>query len=139
MIQLSHARLAPFQKYINTIFILTSQMLGMNPLRAVAISECLVAGQTYLILSAKRISTEKGIRLFVKIRLYPQDVLCKLPAGLTYLFTDHQIDRINNDKLWVKLSYFGLTLSGDPIIQIRHFGLPSPFFEDMAPAGMLFI
>jgi hypothetical protein len=114
----------------------------MNPLRAVAMSECLVAGQTYQILSAKRIPTQKGLWLFVKLHLYPQGVLCRprvFSGGLTYLFTDHQIDRINNGKLWVKLSYFGLTLSGDPIIQIRHFGLPSPFFEDMAAAGILFL
>ena len=83
MIHLSHARLAPFQKYIHTVFILTSQMLGMNPIQAVAMSECLAPGQTYLILSAKRIPTEKGIRLFVKLRQTPQEVLCKLPAGLT--------------------------------------------------------
>jgi len=81
----------------------------------------------------------KGLRLFVKLHLYPNGVLCKLPAGLTYLFTDRQKDRINSDKLWVKLSYFGLTLSGDPIIQVRHFILPSPFFEDMAAAGILFL
>jgi hypothetical protein len=101
-------------------------------------SECLQAGQTYLILNVKRILTGKGLQLFVKLRLQPSGVLCKLPAALTYLFTDHQIDRINNDKLWVNLSYFGLTLSGDPIIQVRHFSLPIPFFEDMAAAGILF-
>jgi hypothetical protein len=112
-------------------------MLGMNPLRAKAMAECLVQGQTYTILNAKRIPTEKGIRLFVKLRQHPQDVLCKLPAGLTYLFTDHQIHRINYDKLWVKLSFFGISLSGDPIIQIRHFILPHPTFEDMAAARAL--
>ena len=69
-------------------------MLGMNPPRAVAMSECLVASQTYLILSTKRIPTEKGLRLFVKLRLQPNGVLCKLPSGLTYLFTDHQIELI---------------------------------------------
>ena len=35
----------------------------MNPLRAVAMSDCLMAGQTYLILSAERIPTEKGLRI----------------------------------------------------------------------------
>jgi len=69
-------------------------MLGMNPLHAVAMSECLQAGQTYLILNAKRILTEKGLRLLVKLRLQPNGVLCKLPAALTYLFTDHQIEII---------------------------------------------
>jgi len=108
----------------------------MNPLRAKAMSECLVPGQTYTI-NAKRIPTEKGIRQFVKLRQHPQDALLKLPAGLTYLFTDHQIHRINYDKLWVKLSFFGISLSDDPIIQIRHFILPHPTFEDMAAAGAL--
>ena len=69
-------------------------MLTMNPLRAVAMSECLQAGQTYLIWNAKRIPTEKGLRLFVRLRVQPNGVLCKLPAALTYLFTDHQIELI---------------------------------------------
>jgi hypothetical protein len=114
-------------------------MLTMNPLRAVAMSECLQAVQTYLIWNAKRIPTEKGLRLFVRLRVQPNGVLCKLPAALTYLFTDHQIDRINSDKLTVNLSYFGLTLSGDLIIQVRHFSLHIPFFEDMAAAGIVFL
>ena len=81
----------------------------------------------------------EGLRLFVRLRLQPNGVLCKLPAALTYLFTDHQIDRINSDKLWVSLGYFGLTLSGDLIIQVRHFSLPLLFFEDMVAAGILYI
>ena len=39
----------------------------------------------------------------------------------------------------VNLSYFGLTLSGDLITQVRHFSLPIPFFENMAAAGILFL
>jgi len=114
-------------------------MLTMNPLRAVAMVECLQAGQMYLILNAKRIPTEKGLRLFVRLRLHPNGVICKLPPALTYLFTDHQIDRINSDKLRVNLGYFGLTLSGDLIIQVRHYHSPLLFFEDMVAAGILYI
>jgi hypothetical protein len=107
-------------------------MLEMNPVRAVAMFECLTAGQTYLILNAKKMPTEKGLRLFIKLRIPPKHVLCKLPSAFTWLFTDHQIDRINSNNLHVKLSYFGLTLSDDPIIQVRHASLPNPTFVDMA-------
>jgi len=108
----------------------------MNPLLARDVADCLVPGQTYLIMNAKRMPTEKGMRLFVLLRT-PETVLCKLPAGFSYLLTYPQIQRINSDKLFVKLSYFGKSLSGDPIIQIRNAILPSPTFEDMAAAGAL--
>jgi hypothetical protein len=114
----------------------------MNPLSAVNMSECLEAGQTYMIQAAKKIHTEEGLRLFVSLRkrIYPYNrVLCTLPAEFTWLFTDRQIDRIKSGRLFVNLSYFGLTLSDDPIIQVRKAILPTPTVEEMASAGIPFL
>jgi len=110
-------------------------MSDMNAILASAMADSLVPGSTYLIMNAQRIPTENGMRLFVKLRATPQNIFCKLPGGLAYLFTDYQVDQINNDRLFVNLSFWGKSLSGDPIIQIRNAALPMLSFEDMTEAG----
>ena len=126
---------------VHAIFILTSQMKSMNPVLARKMADCLVPGQTYLIRNAKRMPTKKGMRLYVVLCIFFEDsiqnVLFKLPGGFSYLLSYPQIVRINSNKLFVKLSYFGQSLSGEPIIQIRNFILPAPTFEEMAAAGAL--
>ena len=125
----------------HTIFILTSQMKSMNPALTRKMDNCLVPGQTYRIINAKRMPTKKGMRLYVVLRIFLedrfQDVLFKLPGGFSYLFSYPQIDRINSKKLHITFSYFGKSLSGEPIIQIRNEILPAPTFEEMEAAGAL--
>jgi len=75
------------------------------------------------------------MRLFVKLHAAPQNIFCKMPGGLAYLFSDYQIDQINNEKLFVNLSFCGKSISGDPIILIRNAALPVPTFDEMPVAG----
>ena len=110
-------------------------MADMSALFASAMPGSLVPGLAYLIMYAQKIQAEDGMRLFVKLRPAPQNIFCKMPGGLAYPFTDYQIDQINNEKLFVNLSFWGKSLSGDPIIQIRNAALPMPTFEEMTAAG----
>jgi len=91
---------------VYAIIILASQMTDMNALFASAMTASLVPGSTYLIMNAQRIPTKNGMRLYVKLRAAPQNIFCKLPGGLAYLFTDYHIDQINNDRL-CKLIFLG--------------------------------
>ena len=89
------------------VIILASQMADMSALFSRAMHANLVPGLTYLIMYAQKIQTENGMRLFVKLRAAPQNIFCKVPEGLAYLFSDYQIDQINNEKLFVNLSFWG--------------------------------
>ena len=95
----------------------------------------LVPGLSYLVIAAQKIPTERGMRLFIKLRAAPKNIFYKMPGDLAYLLTDHQIERINNQKLFINFSFWGTSPSGDPIIQIRNAALPSPSYEEMALAG----
>jgi len=85
----------------------------------------LVPGLSYRIIAAQKVPTESGMRLFVKLRAAPQNIFCKMQGDLTYLFTDYQIEQINKEKLFVKFSFWGTSLSGDPIIHVRNAALPT--------------
>jgi len=61
----------------------------------------------------------------------------KMPAGNAYLYTDSQISRINNEQLFVNLSFWGKPDSGDPIIQIRNAAMPMPTYSEMLAAGAI--
>jgi len=110
-------------------------MADMSVLFASAMPGSLQPGLSYLIISAQKVQTESGMRLFVKLRATPKNVFCKMPGGLAYLFTDYQLEQINNEKLFVNVSFWGKSLSGDPIIQIRNAALPAPNYEEMTAAG----
>jgi len=112
-------------------------MSDMNALFSRAMTVSLVPGMAYLIMYAQKIMTENGMRLFVKLHAEPKNVFCKMPEGLAYLFSDSQIAQINNEKLFVNLSFWGKSRSGDPIIQIRNVALPMPTFYKMAVAGAI--
>jgi len=58
-----------------------------------------------------------------------------MPGSIAFLFTDYQIEQINSDKLFINLSFWGTSLSGDPIIHIRNDTLPPPTYDEMAAAG----
>jgi len=66
-------------------------MADMSVLFASAIPGNLGPGFSYLIISAQKVPTESGMRLFIKLRAAPQNIFCKMPDDLTYLFTDYQI------------------------------------------------
>jgi len=95
----------------------------------------LVPGLSYLVIAAQKIPTERGMRLFIKPRAAPKNIFYNMPGDLAYLLTDHQIERINNQKLFINFSFWGTSPSGDTIIQIRNAALPSPTYEEMALAG----
>jgi hypothetical protein len=82
-----------------------------------------------------KIVTSKGIRLFVKLRAEPENVIVKMPGPFSYLFTDSQIARINNETLFVNLVFYGISLSENPVIQIRNAALPMPTLHEMEAAG----
>jgi len=76
-----------------------------------------------------------SVRLILKLRAEPRNIFDKMPAYDAYFFTDSQISRINKEELFVNLSYWGRTDSGDPIIQIRKAALPMPTYSEMLAAG----
>jgi hypothetical protein len=94
----------------------------------------LLTAVAYLI-SAQKIVTDKGVRLFCKLQAETENVFVKMPGGLSYLFMDFQIARINNETLFGNLSFYGRSLSGDRIIQIRNAAIPMPTFHEMEAAG----
>jgi hypothetical protein len=59
-----------------------------------------------------------------------------MPDYDAYLFTDSQISRINNEQLFVNISYWGRQDSGDPIMQIRNAAVPMPTYSEMLAAGL---
>jgi hypothetical protein len=65
----------------------------------------------------------------------PKECCVKMPADNAYLFTDSQISRINNEELFVNMSLWGRSRSGDPIIQIRNDAMPMPTYSEMLAAG----
>jgi len=111
-------------------------MADMSALFASAMPGNLVPGFSYLIIVAQKVLTESGLRLFVKLRVAPQNIFCKMQGDLTYLFTDYQIEQINKEKLFVNLSFRGKSLSGDSIIQVRNAALPTLMYEEITAAGV---
>jgi len=107
----------------------------MNVLYASSTPASLVPGLSYLIIAAQKIPTERGMRLFIKLRAAPKNIFYKMSGDLACLLTDHQIEQINNEKLFINFSFWGTSPSGDPIIQIRNAALSSPTYEEMALAG----
>jgi len=84
---------------------------------------------------AEKIVTADSVWLILKLRADPRNIFVKMPAYDAYMFTDSQISRINNEELFVNLSYWGRTDSGDPIIQIRNAALPMPTYSEMVAAA----
>ena len=84
---------------------------------------------------AEKIVTADSVWLILKLRADPRNIFVKMPEYDAYMFTDSQISRINNEELFVNLSYWGRTDSGDPIIQIRNAALPMPTYSEMVAAA----
>jgi len=91
----------------------------------------------YLIMYAQKIVTANSVWLILKLRADRRTVFVKISADNAYLFTDSQISRINNEQLFVNLSYWGKTDSGNPIIQIRNTAIPVPTYSEMLAAGAI--
>jgi len=75
-----------------------------------------VPGLPYL-MYAQKIVTANNVWLILKLQADPRNVFIKMPADNAYLFTDSQISRINNEELFVNMSFWGRSSSGDLIIQ----------------------
>jgi len=83
-------------------------MPDMNTLFAASMSVSiytLVAGLLYLIMHAQKIVTANCVWLLSKLRADPRNVFVKMLADNAYLFTDSQISRINNEELFVNMSF----------------------------------
>jgi len=91
----------------------------------------LVPGLPYLIMYAQKIVTANSVWLILKLRTDPINVFVKMPAGNAYLFTDSQISRINNEDLFVNMSFWDRSSSGDPIIHIRNAASSMPTYSEM--------
>jgi len=96
-----------------------------------------VQGLSYTILYVAKITTIYRVQLEIKLRADPADVFVILPPEFSTCFSDSQISRINNKELFVNMSYWGRTDSGDPIIQIRNAAIPMPTYSEMLAAGAL--
>ena len=97
----------------------------------------LVPGQSYMILYVAKITTICGVQLKLKLRADPADVFVIMPPEFSTCFSDSQISRINNKDLFIHMSYWGKTDSGNPIIQIRNAAMPMPTYSEMVAAGAL--
>jgi len=84
---------------------------------------------------AQKCITPDGVQLLLKLRADPKNIFVKMSAYDAYLFTDSQISRINNEQLFVSISYWGRNVSGNPIIQIRNAAVPMPTYSEMLEAG----
>jgi hypothetical protein len=75
-------------------------MTKMNVLYASSTPASLVPGLSYLVIAAQKITTERGMRLYIELRAAPKNIFYKMSGDLAYLLTDHQIEKINNEKLY---------------------------------------
>jgi hypothetical protein len=113
-------------------------MADINTLFAAATTvsvNILVRGLPYRIMYDENIVTADSVRLILKLRADPRIIFVKMPPYDAHLFTDSQISRINNEELFVQLSYWGRTDSGDSIIQMRNAALPMSTSSEMLAAG----
>jgi len=69
--------------------------------------DTLVPGLPYLILYVQEIATIHGVQLNIKLRSDPMKVLIILPPEFSTCFTVSQKSRVNNEQLFVNLSYLG--------------------------------
>jgi hypothetical protein len=97
--------------------------------------ERLVPGRAYLIISAVKTLTPQGEWLFLKLRAEPYNVFVKIPWWATGMLDRSQVALINTERLFVHFAFYGRTLSGDPIFQIRNASIPVPTMEEMEAAG----
>ena len=97
----------------------------------------LVHGLSYTILYVAKITTIYRVQLEIKLRADPADVFVILPPEFSTCFSDSQISRINNEELFIHMSYWGRTDSGDPIIRIRNAAMPMPTYSEMLAASAL--
>ena len=67
----------------------------------------LVQGLSYAILYVAKITTIYGVQLKLKLRAGPADVFVIMPPEFSTCFSDSQISRINNEELFVHMSYWG--------------------------------
>jgi len=110
----------------------------MNTLFAAAetvSAHILVRGLPYRIMYPQNCVTPNGVRLILKLRADPRNIFIMMPAYCVYTFTDSQISRINNEQLFVNISYWGRNVSGNSIIQIRNAAVPMPTYSEMLAAG----
>jgi len=82
--------------------------------------DILMKGLPYRILYAQKCLTPEGVRLILKLGAHPKNVFVKMPNYCAGVLTDSKISRINKEKLFVNLSYWGRQDSGDPITQLRN-------------------
>jgi hypothetical protein len=99
--------------------------------------DSLLPGLPYLILYIQEIVMIHGVQFNIKLRSDPVNVFKILPPEFSTCFTDSQKSRINNEQLFVNLSYWGKTDSGDPIIQIRNAAMPMPTYSEILAAGAI--
>jgi len=120
--------------------IYTLQMPDINTLFATVMTvslDFLVRSLSYTLLYVAKITTIYGVQLKLKLRASPADVFVIMPPEFSTCFSDSQISRINNEELFVHMSYWGRTNSGNPIIQIRNAAMPMPTYSEMLAAGAL--
>ena len=115
-------------------------MRDMNTLFAAAETvsvNILVRRLPYRFMYAEKSVTPDGVRIILKLRADPRNIFIKMLAYCAYVFTDSQISRINNEQLFLNISYWGRTDSGDPITQIRNAAVPMPTYSEMLAAGVV--
>jgi len=72
----------------------------------------LMPGLPYLILYVKEIAKIHGVQLNIKLKSDPVNVFLILPPEFNTFFTDFRKFRINNEQLFVKLSYWEKRILG---------------------------
>ena len=98
-------------------------------------TDILIKGVPYRIMFPQKCLTPLGVRLILKLRAHPQNIYVMLPNYCAGLLEMSQMDRINKEKLFVNISYWGRQHSGDTIIQLRHADVTMPTYSDMLAAG----
>ena len=95
----------------------------------------LVRRLPYRFMYVEKSVTPDGVRLILKLRADRRNIFIKMPVYCAYVFTDSQISRINKEQLFLNISYWGRTDSGNPIIEIRNSAVPMPTYSEMLAAG----
>jgi len=127
------------EKYITTT-LYTLQMADMHTLFQAAERvnvDILMKSVPYRIMYAQKCLTSQGVRLILKLRAHPQNIFVKMPNYCAGVLEMSQIDRINKEKLFINISYWGRQHSGDPIKQLRHADVPMPTYSDMLASGAI--
>jgi len=97
----------------------------------------LVPGLPYLIMYAQKIVTANSVWLILKLRTDPINVFVKMPAGNAYLFTDSQISRINNEDLFVNMSFWDIEFWGSDYTYKKRCQFYAYIFRNVGNGGYL--